>query len=95
MPPYTVLKLSKADERHMEVAGEFPDEAGAHKFAEDCRSDDQNCDYDYIVEPPPSALGGLSERNGALIILYFIIGPCLCVPSLQAFVCELLALSST
>ena len=52
-PPYTVLKILKGSENEVEVAGEFPDEEQAMKFAESAQADDIEGRYEYSVECPP------------------------------------------
>ena len=56
--PFTVLKVSKTAEGLIEIAGEFPDETEAHKFLETARSGEDTDDFDYIIEPPPTATTG-------------------------------------
>jgi hypothetical protein len=56
MLPYTVLKISNASEGHIEVAGEFSDEAGANKFVKDSQLNDPDNEHEYSVEVPPSQL---------------------------------------
>ena len=53
---FTVLKKSKADERQIEVAGEFTDQAEANKFVEESQLDDTDNEYEYSVEFPPSLI---------------------------------------
>ncbi len=59
--PFTVLKVSKTDEKQIEVLGEFPDGEIAKKFAELIQNDEASSRYEYVVEPPYRASS--SERR--------------------------------
>jgi hypothetical protein len=50
--PFSVLRISKTDENHIEVLGEFWDTEIAQKFADFMQSEDKSGEYDYSVEAP-------------------------------------------
>ena len=50
--PFSVLKISKTDEKQIEVLGEFWDTEVAQKFADFMQTDGEGGDFDYVVETP-------------------------------------------
>jgi len=50
--PISVLKISKVDEKQIEVLGEFWDTEIAQKFVDFMQSEGEGGDFDYVVETP-------------------------------------------
>ena len=48
----TVLRTSKADEKLVDVLGEFWDSELAQKFADLMKSEDKDDEYDFHIETP-------------------------------------------
>jgi hypothetical protein len=51
--PFTVLKISKTADDHIEVVAEFSSEHEAHAFVEDAQVNESTNEYEYSVEHPP------------------------------------------
>ena len=51
--PFSVLRVMKSDDKHIEVIGEFWDTEIAQKFADMMQSDEESGkDFEYLVESP-------------------------------------------